>query len=63
MVGWGSAGIEVQVEFSTAGSQGHALDEHGQTLGEKLLKYSGKAVGLPADAAHNHDHYLYGSPR
>ena len=25
------------------------------------MKYAGKAVGLPDDAAVNHDHYLYGA--
>jgi len=26
----------------------------------KLLRHAGKAMGLPADAARNLDHYLYG---
>ncbi len=26
----------------------------------KLLRHAGKATGLPADAARNLDHYLYG---
>ena len=34
-----------------------------ETLGHKLLKHAGKAVGLPADASRNHDHYLYGTPK
>lgn len=29
-------------------------------LGERLLKYAGKAEGLPPDASRNLDHYLYG---
>ena len=28
-----------------------------------LLKLSGKAKGLPADASRNIDHYLYGHPK
>jgi hypothetical protein len=28
-----------------------------------LLKFAGKAKGLPADAARNLDHYLYGHPK
>jgi ribosomal protein L18 len=28
-----------------------------------LLKYAGKAAGLPSDASRNHDHYLYGTPK
>jgi hypothetical protein len=30
---------------------------------QSLLKYAGKAVGLPEDASENHDHYLYGTPK
>lgn len=33
------------------------------TWGHTLLKYAGKAKGLPADLARNHDHYLYGVPK
>ena len=33
------------------------------TLGQKLMKYAGKAKGLPKDLARNHDHYLYGVPK
>jgi hypothetical protein len=32
-------------------------------LGQKLLKFAGRAKGLPPDAARNHDHYLYGVPK
>ena len=32
-------------------------------LAQKLLRYAGKATGLPADAARQHDHYLYGTPK
>jgi hypothetical protein len=28
-----------------------------------MLKYAGKAVGLPADMATQHDHYLHGTPK
>jgi hypothetical protein len=28
-----------------------------------MLKYAGKAVGLPADMAAQHDHYLHGTPK
>ena len=28
-----------------------------ETPGQRLLKYAGKAVGLPPDSARNHDHY------
>lgn len=33
------------------------------TLGQRLMKYAGKAKGLPADFARNHDHYLHGVPK
>ena len=33
------------------------------TIGERLMKFAGKAVGLPNDSAKNHDHYLYGTPK
>ena len=56
-------GTEVRIEPTTFPSDEAALDENGQTLGEKLLKYAGKAKGLPPDAARNHDHYLYGTPK
>jgi len=35
----------------------------GEPTLEFLLKYAGKAVGLPADLAKNHDHYLHGKPK
>ena len=34
-----------------------------EDLAAMMLKYAGKAVGLPADAARNYDHYLYGTPK
>ena len=33
------------------------------TLAERLAPFIGKAKGLPADFARNHDHYLYGVPK
>ncbi|MBN2578727.1 MAG: hypothetical protein JXB10_07015 [Pirellulales bacterium] len=56
-------GAEVRVEVVPADSEGPLLDEQGQTLGQKLMKYAGRATGLPEDAALNHDHYLYGTPK
>ncbi len=57
-------GTEVRVEaVVVAEGDRPLLDEKGQTLGQKLMKYAGKAVGLPEDAALNHDHYLYGGPK
>ena len=56
-------GLEVRVGIPSPESASPPLDDDGQTLGQKLLKYAGKAQGLPADAALNHDHYLYGTPK
>ena len=52
-------GAEVRVEIVPTESEAPLLDELGQTLGQKLMKYAGRAVGLPEDAALQHDHYLY----
>jgi len=45
----------------------HAIEktcsEQGESLSKSLLKLAGRAVGLPPDAARNHDHYLYGTPK
>ncbi len=56
-------GLAVNVEPSAASHQEAELDENGQTLGQKLLRHAGKAVGLPPDLARNHDHYLYGAAK
>jgi hypothetical protein len=29
----------------------------------KIMRFAGKAKGLPADASRNLDHYLYGHPK
>ena len=51
-----SEGIEVQVaEVSPAPSPA--------TIWEKLLELAGSVPDLPPDAARNHDHYLYGTPK
>ncbi len=46
---------EAQVE----GADDKELEELRQTL----LRWAGKAQGLPADMAKNHDHYLHGRPK
>ena len=42
-----------------------AQAEHpqGRTLAERLASVIGKAEGLPADFADQHDHYLHGQPK
>ena len=56
-------GAEVRIEVLSSEKEGPLLDEKGETLGDKLMKFAGRAVGLPEDAAVNHDHYLYGTPK
>ncbi len=40
-----------------------ADDQELQELRQTLLRWAGKAKGLPADMARNHDHYLHGRPK
>ena len=56
-------GTVARVEIVDTAMDTATSDKHEQTLGQKLMKYAGKAVGLPEDAARNHDHYLYGTPK
>ena len=42
---------------------GDSKEEGVPSLAETLAPFIGKAVGLPEDAAENHDHYLYGTPK
>jgi hypothetical protein len=57
-------GAAVRIELVESTNDTAAkLDGNGQTLGEKLLTYAGKAKGLPADLARCHDHYIHGTPR
>ena len=54
-------GLPVRVEVSENDTQSASTGVPEETAGQRLLKYAGKAVGLPSDAARNHDHYLYGT--
>ena len=56
-------GARVRIELADPCAGEAVLDEQGQTLGQKLLKFAGKATDLPPDMARNHDHYLYGTPK
>lgn len=56
-------GAEVRAEIVPTESEVPLLDEQGQTLGQKLMKYAGRAVGLPEDTSLQHHHYLYGTPK
>lgn len=55
--------VEVRVEVVPSECREPLVDEQGRTLGEKLMKYAGRAIGLPEDAALRHDHYLYRTPK
>ncbi len=52
-------GIEVRVEFPRQQPPGVGAS----SFLERYAEVIGKAEGLPNDAAKNHDHYLYGSPK
>ena len=56
-------GLKVAIELLSGGAENSPPDDNDLSLGQKLLKYAGKATGLPPDAAYNHDHYLYGTPK
>ena len=52
-------GTVVQVEPICAAADADAEGD----IWQKLAKWGGKAAGLPADLARNHDHYLHGTPK
>ena len=56
-------GLQVRVEVPENAMQSPRAEAGEETTGKRLLKYAGKAVGLPPDAARNHDHYLYGTAK
>jgi hypothetical protein len=56
-------GDRVSVRLVRPRSGPRRRGERQPTLYDELEPIIGKAKGLPADAARNHDHYLYGLPR
>ena len=54
-------GTEVRVE--PVGEAAETCAPRQDTLAEVMLRFAGKAKGLPPDASLNHDHYLYGTPK
>jgi hypothetical protein len=50
--------VSAELDCNTTGS-GEAFP----SLYERLKTVAGKAKGLPADLAINHDHYLHGQPK
>jgi hypothetical protein len=57
-------GTSVEVRPIKDGNTLQTRDDQGlQELRQALLRWAGKATGLPADMARNHDHYLHGRPK
>jgi hypothetical protein len=52
-------GARVRIEWVEAEEEPHS----GVPFRERYASVIGKAVGLPADASLNVDHYLYGAPK
>lgn len=55
-------GTPVRVQAVARASSGKKV-QGAPTLGQRLMKFAGKAKGLPPDMARNHDHYIHGTPR
>lgn len=55
--------VEVTPVPGKAGGRSRGPKKGKLTVSCRLLKYAGKARGLPPDAARNLDHYLYGHPK
>ena len=55
-------GTEVQVIILNGGSL-QETPEARPSLYDSLKPFIGMANDLPDDASHNHDHYLYGTPK
>lgn len=56
-------GLPVRIEVAETECPPASPSASTESPGQRLLKYAGKAVGLPPDAARNHDHYLYGTAK
>ncbi len=54
-------GTRVRIEILPAADS--AEPKQIPSLAERLAPIIGKAKSLPEDAAENHDHYLYGTPK
>jgi hypothetical protein len=52
--------VRVQPVKGPTGRNGNGKPK---TLGKRLMKFAGRAKGLPTDLARNHDHYIHGTPR
>jgi hypothetical protein len=53
-------GAEVRIEVAQEPAQN---GKDSPSVWDELLDLAGTVHGLPVDAAKNHDHYLYGTPK
>jgi hypothetical protein len=51
------------VPVEPKGQEPSSFSEVRPKIWEKLSALAGSIEGLPTDAARNHDHYLYGTPK
>ncbi|HZK80903.1 MAG TPA: hypothetical protein VFC46_07545 [Humisphaera sp.] len=57
-------GTAVQVQpLPSTNPSGTSPVTESKTVWEELLELQGQVPTLPQDAARNHDHYLYGTPK
>jgi hypothetical protein len=56
-------GTEVTVRPVGRRAQARGQPRKRLAVSNALLRFAGKAKGLPSDAARNLDHYLYGHPK
>jgi hypothetical protein len=56
-------GVELRVDIVDSAAEPALPSPDGTTLGQRLMQFSGIVKDLPPDAALNHDHYLYGTPK
>lgn len=40
-----------------------AMEDESESVGKRLLRFSGIIEGTPEDFAENHDHYIHGTPK
>lgn len=56
-------GAVVTLEMQGNGAKAEPLSDQTEPLGKRLMRHAGTADGLPADAARNLDHYLFGTAK
>lgn len=56
-------GVRVRVEVLPSGETKNQPEAEPLTLYERYKSIIGKAEGLPADFAAQHDHYIHGTPK